>query len=236
MKIYLNNLLIRTRKTTEHVDFTGITFLHGPVSTGKSTVARLIDYCFGGDLERTPALQQEFIAVELNVTLGIYDCVIERSADDNSTLRVSWSGPDGDVGSVNAPLKAQNSRLLEADVFNFSDLIFHLCGVTPIKVRKRSRDPESQLIRLSIRDVWNYCYIDQAHLDSSFFRLDDPFRSRKSQDAMRFFTGLHSDRLNQIDTQLMSAVDEQRTKREAVKQIRMFTSSARTPWPRTRAA
>ena len=178
MNIHLHNLVVRTRKTTEHVDFSDITFLHGPVSTGKSTVARLVDYCFGGELERTPALQQEFIAAELNVTLGVYNAIIERSSDDTSALRVSWSGSD-DIGSVNAPLKAQTARLIDAEVYNFSDLVFHLCGVKPIKVRKRSRDPDSQLIRLSIRDVWNYCYLDQAHLDSSFFRLGDPFRGRK---------------------------------------------------------
>jgi rubrerythrin len=103
-----------------------------------------------------------------------------------------------------------------------SGLVFHLCGVTPIKVRQRSRDPDSPLIRLSIRDLWWYCYLDQLHLDSSFYHLEDPFRGRKSQDAMRFFTGLHSERLSQLETELMSIIDEQRSKREAVQQIRSF--------------
>ncbi|MBU1737093.1 MAG: hypothetical protein KKG35_03055 [Proteobacteria bacterium] len=112
--------------------------------------------------------------------------------------------------------------MIDAEVYSLSDLIFHLCGVTPIKVRKRSRDPNSPLIRLSIRDILRYCYLDQTHLDSSFFRLEDPFRGRKSQDAMRFFTGLYSDRLNQLEIDLMRIRDEQRTKREAVQQIRSF--------------
>ncbi|MEW6428408.1 MAG: hypothetical protein AB1568_10275 [Thermodesulfobacteriota bacterium] len=115
-----------------------------------------------------------------------------------------------------------DAEVYNAEVYNLSDLIFHLCGVEPIKVRKRSRDPESPLIRLSIRDLLWYCYLDQAHLDSSFFRLEDPFRGRKSQDAMRFFTGLHSERLSQLEAALMGVMDEQRTKREAVKQIRFF--------------
>lgn len=222
MRILLRHLVIRTRRTTERIDFADVvTFLHGPVSTGKSTVARLVDYCVGGDLERTPAIQQEFVAAELGLTLGDYECALERAADDSNSVRVTWSGPS--MGSVNAPLSAQPASLLDdADVFNFSDLVFHLCGVTPIKVRKRSRDPESPLIRLSIRDIWWYCYLEQMHLDSSFFRLEDPFRGRKSQDAMRFFTGLHSERLTQLDTELTKMADAQRSKREAVKQIRSF--------------
>lgn len=223
MKIRLRHLNVRTRRTTEQINFSEVvTFLHGPVSTGKSTVARLVDYCLGGDLERTPAIQQEFIAVELGVAFGSYDCTIERSADDTQSVRVTWSGPDDDIGSVNAPLAAQAEPLIDAEVYNLSDLVFHLCGVTPIKVRQRSRDPDSPMVRLSIRDVWWYCYLDQTHLDSSFFRLEDMFRGRKSQDAMRFFTGLHSERLSQLETELMKTVDGQRAKREAVQQIRSF--------------
>lgn len=223
MKIVLRYLIVCTRKTIERIEFSdNVTFIHGPVSTGKSTIARLIDYCLGGELERTPAIQQEFIAATLGLDLGAYACTMERSANDRAEIRVTWSGQDNEIGSVNAPLQSQDSPLIDAEVYNFSDLLFHLCGVTPIKVRKRSRDPESPLIRLSFRDIWRYCYLDQLNLDSSFFRMEEPFRGKKSQDAMRFFTGLHSERLSQLESELMKTIEEQRAKRMAVKQIRAF--------------
>lgn len=135
---------------------------------------------------------------------------------------MTWTATDQESESLNVPLNPQPTALLGDDVYNLSDLIFHLCGVSPIRVRQRSRDPESPMIRLSIRDVWWYCYLEQTHLDSSFFRLEDPFRGRKSQDAMRFFTGLHSERLSQLEVDYMKTLDEQRGKREAVVQIRAF--------------
>lgn len=223
MKIRLHRLEVHTRKTTEFIKFSDVvTFIYGPVGKGKSTVARLIDFCLGGELERTPAIQQEFVATILYLTLGEYECTIERATEDTTTIRVTWSGPDDDIGSVNAPIQAQMTSIIDPDVYNFSDLMFYLCGVTPIKVRQRSRDSDSPLIRLSIRDVWRYCYLEQMHLDSSFFRFEDPFRGRKSQDAMRFFTGLHSEKLSQLEAELMGAIDEQRTKRATVQQIREF--------------
>ena len=224
MRIRLKRLIVRTRQTIEEINFSDVvTFLYGPVGTGKSTVARLIDYCLGGDLERTPAIQQEFVSVELYVLIGEHDCTIERAADDSQSVRVTWSGPGTKSESLNVPLKSQSQALLEETaVYNLSDLIFHLCGTTPIKVRKRARDPESPLVRLSIRDIWWYCYLEQIHLDSSFFRLEDPFRGRKSQDAMRFITGLHSDRLSQLEVELLQVTTEQQVKREAVEQIRVF--------------
>jgi len=192
------------------------------VGTGKSTVARLVDYCLGGDLERTPAIQQEFVAAQLVAELGDYSCELERASTDTQTVRVSWSRNETDFGSINAPLAASERPLVGEDVYNLSDLLFHLCGITPIKVRQRTRDPDSPMIRLSFRDIWWYCYLDQTHLDSSFFRLEDPFRGRKSQDAMRFFTGLHSERLSDLETELYQTIDKQQVKREAVRQIREF--------------
>lgn len=223
MKIKLEYLLVRTKQTTEKIAFSkSATFLYGPIGKGKSTVARLIDYCFGGDLERTPAIQQEFLSSTLGAQLGKYKCTFERGASDTQVVRVTWDDGIGNFGSVNAPLLAADISIINAEVYNLSDLLFYLCGVDPIKVLKKSRDPDSQMIRLSFRDIWWYCYLDQTHLDSSFFRLEDPFRGRKSQDAMRFFTGLHSERLSQLQVKLYRTLTDQQGAREAVAQIRQF--------------
>jgi len=224
MNIRLKKLLVRTRQTIEEIPFSEtVTYLYGPVGTGKSSVARLIDYCLGGELERTPAIQKEFIAAELVLELGAHHCVIERSAEDSRGVRVTWKAGDLEE-SLNVPLSPGAQPLVGEHVFNLSDLLFYLCGVTPIKVRRSTRDPDSPLVRLSFRDIWPFCYLEQTHLDSSFFRLEDPFRGRKTQDAMRFFTGLHSDRLSQLEGDLTRTIDEQRAKREAVEQIRTFMS------------
>lgn len=223
MNVRIRKLVVTTRRTREIIDFSPtVTFIYGPVGTGKSTVARLIDYCLGGKLERTPAVQQEFITATLSVDLGMYRCELERGAKDTQSVRVSWSRGRDDYGSVNAPIRAGDVALVAGDVHNLSDLLFYLCGVTPMKVRQRLRDPESPMIRLSFRDIWWYCYLDQTELDSSFFRLEAFPRRRKSQDAMRFFTGLHSERLSELETQLFRWIDEQKGKREAVGQIRKF--------------
>ena len=224
MNVCVTRLIVTTRKRREVVDFSPtVTLIYGPVGTGKSTVARLIDYCLGGTLERTPAVQEEFVAATLLLDLGEHRCQLERAATDTQAVRVSWGSSDSEFESVNAPIRAGDIALIDGgDVYNLSDLLFFLCGVTPIKVRRKFRDPESPLIRLSFRDVWWYCYLDQTELDSSFFRLEQPLVGRKSQDVMRFFTGLYSDRLNQLETEIFRLIDAQKGKREAVLQIREF--------------
>jgi len=138
MKIQILQLRLRTRKTIETIPFSpSATFLHGPIGKGKSTVARLIDYCLGGGIERTPAIQREFISAELSLVLGTHVCTFERSATDSQALRVSWENTDGTSESVNASFDAEETPLLEGtDVFNLSDLIFYLCDVSPIGLEK----------------------------------------------------------------------------------------------------
>jgi|JI10StandDraft_1071094.scaffolds.fasta_scaffold44176_2 hypothetical protein len=223
MNISLTKLQINTKKSTEVIDFSqSVTFLHGPVSTGKSSVARMIDYCFGGGLERTPAIQQEFISVELYCTFGVYECQLERGAQDTMVVRVTWHKGKIAPESINAPIQPGDLPILGDDVYNLSDLLFYLAGVKPIKVRKRAYDADSPMVRLSFRDIWKFCYLDQSNLDSSFFDMEDAFKGLKSRDALRFFTGLHSERLSEIETELLKLLEEQKSKRGTVEQIRAF--------------
>ncbi len=223
MNFRLRRLILLARQSTDVIDFSpSVTFIHGPVSTGKSTVARLIDYTIGGELERTPAIQAEFVSVQLLVTVGEHDVQLERGANDLSSVRVTWSEAGGTTYSINAPIDAGTSPIHADTVFNLSDLLFWLADLTPIKVRRSRRDPESPLIRLGFRDLMFYCYLRQDHLDSSFFRLEDTFRGLKSKAAMRFVTGFHSERMSELDLYLANALDEQRTKRHAASQMRAF--------------
>ncbi len=233
MKIRLRELLIVTTTSEERIVFSAdATFLHGPIGTGKSTTVRLIDYCLGGDLERTPAVQKVFVSAALLLDIGDAEARFERSASDKGRVRVSWTRA-GQVEAVDAPIDAGPQPIYGDAAYNLSDLVFTLAGSTPIRVRRSKRDPDSPLVRLSIRDLMFYCYLDQDHLDSSFYRLEDRdgFRRLKSMDAMRFVLGLHSERMNELDGQLASAQDEQRAKRVAVEQLRRFLSQFKLASP-----
>ena len=92
-----------------------------------------------------------------------------------------------------------------------------------MRVRKSRSDPESQLVRLSIRDLLWYCYLQQEDLDSSFFHLlDEPSRMYKSRDVMRFIAGYYTQELNRLEQQLDRTLDLRKIKQEAAGQIEAF--------------
>lgn len=223
MNIKLKLLNIQFRRTLQRIDLSShITFFHGQISTGKSSIARLIDYCLGGGLQSTHALNQELVSVQLNVQVGDNDVLLEREGLRATAVRVTWKDATGAGASVLAPTLAGTAPIWGEDVYNLSDLIFQLAGITPIKVRRSRRDPDSQLVRLSFRDLMWYCYLEQDTLDSSFFRLEDDSRKYKSRDVMRFVIGFYTEQMNELEIELERATDERRTKEEATKQIRAF--------------
>lgn len=222
MKLLMESLILLCKQSEERVRFgRRLSFFHGEMSTGKSTIAELIDYCLGGSLQKTPAVQSELVGVQLQAFAGSTALLIERNPNTTTSVEVSWEG-DGEAGRENFPLSAGEVPIIGDDVYNYSDFLLRSLGMPVLKVRKRKGDPESALQRLSFRDFYRFCYLDQPDLDSSFFLLDQPVRQEKSKDVLRYVLGFHSDRLNELQAELSEVRQEQRTMREAAKQIDEF--------------
>ncbi len=223
MRFKLNKLTLQFQRSTELIDLTAaITFFHGKISSGKSTILHLVDACLGGKLPRNTAILQEFVSARLDVEIGEYSVIFERLAGSNQ-VQVSWLDKDENGASVLAPIENSDNPIWKENIFGLSDLIFDLAGVGPMKVRRNKSDPDAPLIPLSFRDVMWYCYLDQDELDSTFFHLesDDP-RMPKSRDVMRFIMGYYTERLNELERSLAFEAEEARTKRESAERLRRF--------------
>jgi rubrerythrin len=225
MNMKFHTLTLQCRKSKEVIEFSPqISFFHGQISTGKSSIARLIDFCLGSDVVKigTTAINRELVSVELTAHIGEYNVLFEREAKKSNQVQVTWQDADGRSASVLAPIEAQSGAgpIWDNNVFNLTDLIFYLFGITPIKVKRSKRDQDSPLVRLSFRDIMWYCYLDQDHLDSSFFRLEDKFRGLKSRDVMRFVVGFYTERLNDLEINLEEIKDQRAGKLEAAEQLK----------------
>jgi rubrerythrin len=223
MNIKFNTLTLQCRKSREIIEFSPkVSFFHGQISTGKSSIARLIHFCLGGKLERTPAITRELVSVELSCLIGDYEVLFEREAKSTNQVQVSWKSSNSEMGSVLAPIDTASGPIWGETIFNLSDLIFYFMNIIPIKVRRSKTKEDSPLVRLSFRDILWYCYLNQDDLDSSFFRLEDTYRRLKSRDVMRFLVGYYTEKLNDLEIRLDELRKEQSGKIEAVNQVRTF--------------
>ena len=119
MNIRFQKLVLLCRKSEEVILFSKqITYFHGQISAGKSSIVRLIDYCLGGDLEKTPALTQEMISVQLFATIGTNTVLFERSINDTTSVQVTWTNKEKESSTVLAPLSPGQSPIWKNNIYN----------------------------------------------------------------------------------------------------------------------
>ncbi|MEM9670187.1 MAG: AAA family ATPase [Pseudomonadota bacterium] len=220
--IKLKSLKLLCKEDEEFQQFgERLSFFHGEMSTGKSSIVELVKFCFGGRLVRTPAISSEVLSVQLVISIFEIDYLLERSVTGGSSVDVSWQWRDS-TERIAFPISAGAAPILDDDVYNLSDFLMKKIGFGVIKVPARKTDPDSNLHRLSFRDFYRLCYLDQDELDSSFFLLEQPIRREKTRDVLKFTLGFQSERLTVLQQELSEIRQKQRDLRGAADQIDEF--------------
>jgi len=204
VKLRLNKLELMCKKAVVTVPFSDFSYFYGEMGAGKSTIVRLIDYCLAGDVEMTPALQSEFISVALDLHLNDIPLRLERTAGGNQIL-AEWTTA-GETQQLVVPARRPNGVVLpNTEVEVLSDLLFYLAGFKPPRIRRSRLKDDSDLQRLSFRDLFWYCYLDQDTVDSSFFHLDaeaDHFKKLKSRQVLGFLLGFNQQKVVELEAEL----------------------------------
>ena len=225
MIIKLKKLTIFTKQEPVILELDSISYFYGPISTGKSTIGRLIMHCFGKNIDLTYALQKEFISIQLKLLIGNNDVIIEREKD-SSQIVVHYNDKSiNDPKSLIVPLVSRDnvSLIPDEEVYNISDLIFYLGGVSPPKVLRSKVKEDSKRIRLGIKDLMWYSYLSQEEMDSSFFYLskgEDFMKQLKSRDVLRYVLGYYQEEVSKLEEEMVAIREEKASTKTFAQQIR----------------
>lgn len=204
MKFRIRWLALAFSKEEVVIPFSEVSYFWGQMGAGKTSIALMIDYCLGGKIKLTPAMQSEFVSATLQVELEKGLLTIERPRDSDRVV-ASWGEGDDAYMCIIPTRMADGEIIPGTGIENLSDLIFWRSGVVPPRVRTSKVKQESDLRRLSIRDLLWYCYLDQDGMDSSFFHLDEgaeQYRRLKSRDVIRYVIGFHDEKVAELEAQL----------------------------------
>lgn len=228
MRIRLTALHLTFRQGPEAIPLSDFRYFYGKMGAGKSSIARLIDYCLGGSLDLSPALQSEFVAAALHLVVGSVELVLTRNRQSDK-VHAHWTNDEGSFDVIVPARKPAGEVLPKSGVENLSDLLFHLAGIRPPRVRRSKLRDDSDLGRLSIRDLLWYCYLDQDSMDSSFFHLDhdaDQHKRLKSRDVLRYVVGFHQERVAELELRVQELRDNRVAALGAAKSLEAALTAA----------
>ena len=209
MKLAVEKLHLTLHKSRELIAFPRVTYFYGPIGSGKSSIGRLIDFCLGGSYEWTPALQSEMIAATVELSVSNLPVTLHRDRDSNN-VTATWQQTDATL-QILVPARTGKSEVLPGTgVAVLSDLLFHLAKEEAPYVRRRKGTPEERLERLSFRDLFRFCYLDQDGMDNAFFQLnsDNHVLRAKSVDALRYVLGYRTEQVAELESQLQTVREE----------------------------
>jgi uncharacterized Zn finger protein (UPF0148 family) len=221
MNVVLKFLELHFRKSVETIEFDHVNFFWGKIGAGKSSIARLVDYCLGAEINLTPALQLEFVQAVLSLEVEGRRVTIYRERESGNVV-ATWQEGEESLEVLVPARKAVGIAVPGTSIEVLSDLFFHLAGLPAPLVRKGRRTAEPSMVRLSLRDMFRFCYIDQDEIDSDFFRLDlegDWVRRAKSVDAMRFILGYHQDQVAALEADLQALHEQKMGARAAAEAL-----------------
>ena len=154
-------ILIGHRKNYEVPFFPGVNIIYGEEDSGKSSILELINYLLGSNkLDKYVELEQsvKYAILELNLNNQAY-CIKRDIFDSKQDIEVYMV----DYTNINTvfPTKYKPNYDNTIDGKFFSDFLLDALNFPKIKIKNSPTKDDSSLARLSFRDLFKFCYLNQ---------------------------------------------------------------------------
>ncbi len=196
--ILVNKLIVVGTKKNYTVSFSpGVNIIYGDSATGKSSILNLIDYLFGAKkLDLYPEIEEVGRYAVLDVNLNENRYSIRRDIFDAArpieVYPCSFENIEQYAVKKYLPNFKSNGKYPEMEFF--SEFLLNALDLTNLKIKQSPTKDESKLTRLSFRDIFKYCYVDQDDLGSKKLFMPDNYalQIRNSEVFKYLFNALDS--------------------------------------------
>lgn len=202
--ILIHQLVVVGTRKNYTVNFNaGVNIIYGDSATGKSSILDLIDYLLGSKkFDLYPEITAAARYAVLDVTLNEVRYTIKREIFDPSrpieVYPCSFAEIEKFAVKKYLPTFQRSSKYSEMEFF--SDFLLSALNLTNLKIKQAPTKDDSDLVRLSFRDLFKYCYVDQDELGSKkYMRSDNYALQIKNAEVFKYLFNALDSQISEIE-------------------------------------
>lgn len=182
----------------------GVNIIYGEEDSGKSSILELINYLLGSKkLDSYDELEQSVNYAILEVDLNnVTYCIKRDILNYTKDIEVYLSSYDN-IENIFPEKYIPKYNDTEDGKF-FSDFLLDALNFPRIKIKSSPSKDDSKLQRLSFRDLFKFCYINQDDVGSkNFLNNQNPIVYTKMKEVFKYIFNLNDEEISQLQ-QLIS--------------------------------
>ncbi len=211
-KLIINKLVLKGHQKDYVIPFkVGINIIYGDSDSGKSSILNLIDYLLGAkkvymyeEIEKHG--KYALLEVELNNKLYTIKRDIFKPEDFIEVFATNIES----IGDLFPSLYGPNYQK-EGPAGYFSDFLLNALNIPLVRIKKSPSKADSEVIRLSFRDLFKYCYLDQDDVGSrDILDKKNPSVFTKNKEVFKFIYNLLDSQITDLQAQISEKTSEKK--------------------------
>lgn len=220
--LIINKLVLVGQRKNYIVPFhKGLNVIYGDSDTGKSSILNLINYCLGSSK----------VHMYDELEYGGKYCLLEVLLNEKAyTIKRDIFAPTqfievyhSDIENMNSvfPYEYGPSYSKEGAAGYFSDFLLQALEIPLIRVKKAPSQVDSEFVRLSFRDIFKFCYLDQDEVGSKYvLDLQSGSVFVKNKETFKFIHNILDSQITELQNDLS---DKERSKRNLQNKYEVIT-------------
>jgi energy-coupling factor transporter ATP-binding protein EcfA2 len=211
--LLINQLIVVGRNKNYTVNFNpGVNIIYGDSATGKSSILNLIDYLLGAKyFDLYPEIEAVGRYAVLDVTLNEDRYTIKRDIFDASKLIEVFPCEYEKIEEF-PPTKYLPNFKINSNFPNagfYSEFLFNALNFNNVKIKESPSKDDSKLVRLSFRDLFKYCYVDQDDLGSKKFLKPDNYALKtRYKEVFKYIFNTLDSNVSNLDNQIAEKTNQ----------------------------
>lgn len=202
--------LVGHRKIYSIPFYPGVNIIYGDSDTGKSSILEFINYLLGAssiELADEVKASVQYASLELeinNVTYTIKRNIFNKS-DHIEVYQCEFDKCSGLYPKKFAPNYQSNSA---PDGF-YSDFLLDCLGFPKVKIKVSPSQADSEVKRLSFRNIFKYVYINQDDVGSkSFLDLSNWVQSTSNKEVFKYMFNVLDSSITELEVQIAESTKQ----------------------------